>query len=326
MRVHVTGAAGLYGVHVVHDLLKRGHEVIGVDNLSRSYLIEPPFMGGDQESRQFTLIKGDFSDISPEQIDDWDLDRIMHLAAFVSVPESGKTRADSTNYFMNNELGTFNLMQTLLQTRSRPMLIFASSGKVYGVPQSDPVTTSHPLQPANVYGATKLAAEMHCMAMNIEKGYPVVAVRNFNTYGENQNVALPDAAVIALFAEKAIKGEPLIVHNDGSQSRDFMYAGDAAHAYSLLAEAGKEASGRVFNLCSGKSTSIQELADTVVSVTASHSPIEHVPLRCADMVCMRGDYSSLHEVTGWMPMHSLEEGLEKTINWYRQALSLRTAQ
>jgi len=319
MNVLVTGAAGLYGLHLV-DLLVKNEKidrVIGVDNFSRPFLTDDPFklIQGEELERKFKMVRMDFRNLDKTMLDNFDLDVIIHLAAYVSIPQSME---NASEYFANNEIGTFTLLQNVFRTKKQPMFIYASSPEVYGNPIKTPIDVDHPLYPRSVYAVTKLAAEKHCIAMFQWHGYPVTIFRNFNTYGENQNSFTEYAAVIPTFITRALKNQTLIVHNDGNQTRDFMYVKDAARAYLLAIFNKSIAVGQTFNIGIGKQTKIIDLAKTVKQLSNSHSEIVFETGRWADLQMLESDTSRTKEKLGWEPEYSLEEGLTRTIDWYRR--------
>lgn len=316
MRVLVTGAAGLYGVHLVDELVKMKEvsRVFGVDDFSRQYLQQDPFIKSPQFRRKFQLSLKKFYTLTPRELNRMNLDAVIHLAAYVSIPDSMRKQYQ---YFRNNEYGTFRLMQSLLKTKNWPLLIYASSPEVYGNPIYTPIDTDHPLLPRSVYAVTKLAAEKHCRAMYEWYKYPVVIIRNFNTYGENQDIS-SNAGVISRFILMSLKGNPLIVHNIGEQTRDFQYVKDAVHAYALIIKEGKRMVGEVFNIGTGIQTSIKELAEQILEITGSRSVIGFQPGRSADLMRLEANYSAIEQRVGWAPRYSLEEGLRRTVRWYRR--------
>lgn len=316
MRILITGAAGLYGVHLVDELVKRGdvNQVIGIDDFSREYFEKDPFIKSEQFEEKFKLIEGKFYDLTLEEIDEMKLDIVVHLAAHISIPESMEKQED---YFKNNEYGTFRFMQTLVRTKEWPLLIYASSPEVYGNPIYTPMDINHPMLPRSIYAVTKLAAEKHSYAMYQWYKYPVVIMRNFNTFGENQDVS-GNAGVISNFLVRALRGEPLVIHNQGEQTRDFQYVKDAVRAYVLVIEKGKELAGEIFNIGTGKQTAIGDLAEIILNITGSSSKIIYQQGRLADLLSLEADYSEIKKKTGWEPKYSLEEGLRRTVEWYRR--------
>lgn len=319
MRVLVTGAAGLYGVHLVDALVRRDDVscVVGVDDFSRRFLVADPFIPSQELEAKFQLIRCRFQALRVTELDDLGLDVVVHLAAHVSIPESME---EPEEYFMNNEYGTFKFSHALAATRRKPTLIYASSPEVYGNPQSMPMTVDHPLYPRSVYAVTKLAAEKHCRALYEWYRYPVIIVRNFNTYGPNQSIWGGYTAVVPEFITRALRNEPLTIHNDGKQTRDFLYVKDAVAAYCRILAAGHGLAGSIFNIGSSKQTSIIELAHKVVQFTGSSSELVFKEGRLADIFALHADISDMWKQCGWRPVHSLDEGLEETIVWYREAL------
>ncbi len=306
----------MYGVHLVDELVHRRDvsQVIGLDDFSRPYFEKDPFIRSDRFDKKFALVRKKFYDLTLEELDEMDLDVVVHLAAYISIPESME-HADE--YFKNNEWGTFRLMQLLARTKNWPLMIYASSPEVYGNPIYTPMDVNHPMLPRSIYAVTKLAAEKHCKAMHEWYKYPVIVIRNFNTFGENQDISV-NAGVVSIFIINALKGEPIVIQDSGEQTRDFQYIKDAVHAYSLCITKDKRFAGEVFNIGTNKQTSINELARMIKRLTGSHSEIVNRPGRSADLMSLEADYSLINQKTGWEPKHGMEESLERTIAWYRQ--------
>ncbi len=318
MNVLVTGAAGLYGVHLVDQLVRKKEiaKVIGVDDFSRNFLEKDPFIKSRNFDKKFVLIKKKFYDLTLKDIDKMRLSAVIHLAAFISIPESMEKQDE---YFMNNEYGTFRLMQTLVKSKDWPMMIYASSPEVYGNPIYTPMDINHPMLPRSIYAVTKLAAEKHCRAMYEWYKYPVTIIRNFNTFGENQDI-WGNAAVISNFIYKALKNESIIIHDSGEQTRDFQYVKDAVNAYTLALINGNGLAGEIFNIGTCKQTSIMELAEMIIKLSGSKSEIIFEKGRSADLMSLEADYSEINKKIGWCPKYDLLEGLKKTISWYKKFL------
>lgn len=316
MRVLVTGAAGLYGVHLVDDLVRRSDitRIFGLDDFSRWYFQQDPFIKSKEFDQKFVLVKKKFYDLTVAELDEMNLDAIVHLAAHISIPESME-RAD--DYFKNNEWGTFRLMQTLIRTVNWPLVIYASSPEVYGNPIYTPMDINHPMLPRSIYAVTKLAAEKHCKAMHEWYKYPVIVIRNFNTFGENQDIS-GNAGVVSAYIIRALKNETLIIHDSGEQTRDFQYVKDAVRAYSLVITKDKRFAGEVFNIGTNSQTSIKNLAETIKRLTGSKSEIIFERGRAADLMSLEADYTLINQKTGWKPEYSLEDGLKRTIAWYKE--------
>lgn len=322
MNILITGAAGLYGTHLTELLMHRPdvEHIYAVDDFSRDFLGDPfSFVEGHPAEAKFNLLKMDFRDINHFDIDHLKIDIVIHLAAFVSIPQS---MDDPYPYFQNNEFGTFKLLQTLFKTQRRPLFIFASSPEVYGNPVFTPMRVDHPFNPRSVYATTKLAAEKHCLAMHQWYSYPTVIIRNFNTFGPNQNT-FKYAAVIPNFIARALRGDDIIVDNDGTQTRDFMYVADAIRAYERVIERRDRVVGQVFNIGSGQEVMIKDLAEKIVRLTGSQSRIVYMKGRNADLVRLCADTTETQEMLDWHIETPFEEGLTRTIEWFRSHINTK---
>jgi len=314
IRVMVTGAAGLYGIHCCRELAAspKFEKVIALDNFSRNFVHRPELLF-DGMNRKVQLMKKDFGSLKAKDIDAMNIDAIVHYAAFVSIDES---MVSPSKYFKNNEEKTFNFSNELLKTKTQPRLIYASSPEVYGNPQYTPMDELHPMNPRSFYAASKLASEKHAMVLWEWYGYNVNAIRNFNTFGENQNLSAYSAAIPA-FIGKALKNENLNVTGKGGQTRDFMYVKDAVRAYRLLLEK-PSIKGEAFNIGTGKQTKIKDIANKIVKLSGSKSKVKFVKERKGDLTALEADISKIKKTLGWKPKYGLDEGLQRTIDWYKQ--------
>ncbi len=315
MRVLVTGAAGLYGSHLVTRLLKSPNiaHVVALDNCSRGYE-RPPFTGEEATSPKCTIFRRDYQDLTAGTIDTLQVHVLVHMAASISVDES---MVVPEKYLVNNEIGGARLIRELVQTRTRPHLILASSAEVYGDPVYVPIDTDHPKRPTNVYAVTKHAVENHALVANQWNGYPVTIIRNFNTFGPN---ALPGeyAGVIRQFIGQALRGEPLVVFNGGTQTRDFMYIEDGISAYEQVIARHAALSGQILNIGTGFETSIRDLAEMILAETGSTGGLRYEEGRPADIARLLADISATEMALDWIPQYSLFKGLRETIAWHRE--------
>ncbi len=316
MRVLITGAAGMYGITLTRRLLAGDPrtEVIGVDDFSRAYAGSDPLTDEAERSDRLSVERGDFAELTTARLEDFAPDAIVHYAARISVPES---MDDPDGYFATNERGTFRLAHAIAGMRRPPLLVYASSPEVYGAPVRVPMDEAHPLQPRSVYAVTKVACEMHCLAIHRWWGHPVVVIRNFNTFGPHQNLA-GYPAVIPAFVLRALCGEPLKVEGGGTQTRDFMYVDDAVDAYVRVLSAGPRLAGSVFNIGTGRQTSIREVAEIVVRATGSSSPVEVSPGRRSDLPSLCADAVRIERELGWRAVTPLETGIARMADWLRE--------
>jgi len=317
VRVLITGAAGLYGAHLIAELLRRrlASRIFALDNFSRSFLVRPPFFPHPDFTARVEILGGDFRVLDARALDRMELDAVVHLAARVSIDESAVTPRE---YFAVNEQGTFELCQALLHTRRRPFLLYASSPEVYGAARHLPMDEWHPLRPKSTYAATKLAGEKHCLTLHEWHDYPAAAIRNFNTFGENQNIAFYPA-VIPHFIRLALLGEPLTLHGSGQQSRDFLYVGDAVRAYAMALEHSQRIRGEVFNIGTGRGITIREIARLVLAHTGSRSRLITAPGRGrGDLPGLCADITRIRNKLGWLPQIPMAEALARTVEWYKR--------
>ncbi|ASJ09440.1 nucleoside-diphosphate sugar epimerase [Thermococcus siculi] len=298
--VVVTGGAGFIGSHIAWELVK-DNEVIIIDNL---------YTGKEENVPPGAkLVRADIRDYEAIAELISHADYVFHEAAQVSVVESVQNPVFTEEV---NVLGTLNILKALLQGHGK--LIFASSAAVYGDNPNLPLKETERPKPLSPYGVTKWSAEEYLRVFHELYGLPVVALRYFNVFGPRQS-ANQYAGVISIFINRALKGEPLVIFGDGKQTRDFIYVKDVVRANILVAE-NRKANGRVFNVATGKQTSILELATKVIEITGSNGSILFDRPRPGDIRHSLADISEIRKL-GFEPEWSLEEGLKKTVEWYQ---------
>ncbi|RLE48627.1 MAG: hypothetical protein DRJ31_06840 [Candidatus Methanomethylicota archaeon] len=301
-RALVTGGAGFIGSHLVKRLVKSGFDVRVLDN----------FHSGRKENLtevidRIELIKGDIRNYKTVEKSVKGVDAIFHLAALIDVQES--LRKPKT-YHEVNSTGTLNLLKAATKQKITKF-IYTSTCAVYGNPIRLPIDENHPLNPLSPYAASKLSAENYCKAFSKSYGLKTTILRLFNVYGPNQNTS-KYSGVILEFIKRIRRDKPPIIFGDGNQTRDFIYVEDVAD---FLIKALEIDANGVFNIGTGKQTSINQLASTLLKITGkSHlKPIYEKP-RPGDIKHSVADISKAVKTFHIKPKTSLEEGLKIMIN------------
>ena len=232
---------------------------------------------------------------------------MLHLAAITSVPFSVK---NPTLTYETNVVGTLNLLVSLAKEKVGKF-VFISSCAVYGEPQYLPINENHPTNPISPYAESKLLGERYCLGFHENKLLKAVALRFFNVYGLRQG--LNDySGVIIKFVDQLKQGLPLIVYGDGSQTRDFIHVSDIVNAIQCSLEK-ESAEGQVFNIGSGKATSIDELANTVLSLAGSDLEVIHKAPREGDITYSYADTSKATKLLDYKPQTKLNDGLREIL-------------
>ena len=309
-RALVTGAAGFIGSHLVEGLLARGWDVVAFDNLSTGDRANVP------PAAQF--VRGDVADAAAvEQAIGRGVDAVLHVAGQASIVKSfSEPQID----LATNVLGTINVLQGCVKHRV-PRLVFASSMTVYGHPTRVPTPESEACVPVSYYGITKYAAEryVHATAARRDLDVPlaVTSFRMFNVYGPRQSLSNPYQGVLAIFIGRALRGEPITIHSDGGQARDLVHVTDVAEAW-LAALDDPRTHGAVYNLGSGQSHSVNELADLALAAfgrSRADYPMLSAPAQPGDLRQSCADTTALRQATGWRPRVPFAEGMSATVRW-----------
>lgn len=289
--VLVTGGAGFIGSHLAARLAG--------DNDVR---VLDDFSTGDRDAvpESATVIETDVRNAADVERAMEGVDVVFHLAALISVEESV---ADPERSHQVNVDGTLAVLQAARESDAR--VVLASSAAVYGDPDSLPVTVDEPMTPRSPYGADKVAADTYARAYEASYGVPVVALRYFNAYGPGQRG--PYSGVVEAFLERAGAGEPLVVHGDGEQTRDFVHVSDVVRAN--LAAATTEHTGTAYNVGTGESVSVNELADIVTEAFGSDADVSHEPARPGDVRHSRAATDRARTELGFEARVSLRQGI-----------------
>lgn len=291
--VLITGGAGFVGSHLAEALVA-DNEVRVLDDLSSG--------ARDRVPADAELVAGDVCD--PETVADAmdGADLVFHEAALVSVEESIE---DPTASRRINASATVDLLERARREDAR--VVLASSAAIYGHPESVPVAEGDAKEPTSPYGIDKLTIDHYARRYHDLYGLETVPLRYFNVYGPRQNPEY--SAVVSVFFRQARDGGPLTVEGDGAQTRDFVHVSDVVRANLLAATTDRV--GEPFNVATGESVTVNELAETVVEVTDSDAEIAHVDPRPGDIEHSEADISKAREALGYEPRVSLEEGLRE---------------
>ena len=297
----VTGGAGFLGSHLVPQLLKLGHSVTVLDNLSNGKLEN---LYGFLDHPNFVFQRGDLLDKNmPDQVFNG-IDFVIHLAALIDISSSV---VDPVQNHKVNVDGTFDMLQAAVKHKVK-RFVFASSTAVYGDVKALPVQENIGLKPISPYAASKVAGEAYCSAFANCFDLETVALRFFNIYGLRSGNS-PYSGVITKFLQKIANDEDLIIDGDGEQTRDFIHVNDIVKAI-ILALEHKGLKGEVFNVCTGESTSINRLVATLKMVTGKNPNVKHGPARLADIRSSYGDPAKAAENLGFRASVNLTEGLQ----------------
>ncbi|MCR4428147.1 MAG: GDP-mannose 4,6-dehydratase [Caldiserica bacterium] len=301
----VTGGAGFIGSHLVDLLLSLGHQVKVLDNLSTGSLENL-----NQARGKIEFYQGDvrFPEKVPEAFRG--VEGVFHLAAISSVERSIHEPQKAHEV---NAVGTLKVL-SFSKNQGIKRVVFVSSASVYGNPEAFPVSERQEPRPLSPYGTSKLEGEAHALAF-FRLGYlQTVSLRFFNIYGPRQDPSSPYSGVISKFLEAAVSGRKPVLFGDGKQTRDFLFVEDACRAM-ILAMEKESAPGQVFNVGSGKETSILELGKAIFFLKDLEFNPERKPERQGDIRRSVASIEKIREILRWEPLVPLGEGLRKTLKW-----------
>jgi UDP-glucose 4-epimerase len=300
MNFLITGGAGFLGSALSNRLLRQGHHVRVLDDLSTG--------NPDALDPEIHFTRGDINDRPVLWTLLQDIDCVYHLAARVSVPESILFPRD---YNEVNVGGTATLMEAA-RDAGTPRVILTSSGAVYGDQDTPMMTESMQPHPLSPYGVSKLAAEWYVRTIGALSGIETICLRIFNAYGPGQRIPPSHPPVIPNFIRQARQNGTLIFHGDGNQTRDYVYVDDVVNAM-VAAATMQGVNGQVINVGSGQETSVRELALQVIEITGGKPEEVFNPRVSSGVSRMCADISVAKKALNYVPMISLENGLRLTI-------------
>ena len=310
MKILITGGAGFVGSHLCDKYTKERHTVICLDNFMSGNLINIRHL---LNYRNFKLINGDVRDFDLLEKIMAEVEVVFHLAAQIHVDRS-IIEPKLTNDI--NISGTQNILELARRYDVRKV-IHASTSEVYGTAQYTPMDEKHPLNAPHPYGASKTAADRMCYAYKQTYGMDIAIMRLFNIFGPRQRDT-GYGGVISIFVRRALSGMPPIVYGDGKQTRDYTYIEDTLSAYDAVLNYKGVLDGPV-NFGTGKEVEIIDLANRIIKLTGQQGKIKpvHVEPRPGEVQRLIADISQARKLLKWGPKCTLEEGLKKFVDWYR---------
>lgn len=304
----VTGGAGFIGSNITLFLVKKGEKVKVIDN----------FLTGKKENlssiiNKIELIEGDIRDFKTCLEATKGVDYVLHQAALPSVPRSVETPEITNDININ---GTLNILLASVKNKVK-RVVYASSSSIYGdspvLPKKEDMIPS-PLSP---YAVSKLTGEYYCKVFYKIYGLETVILRYFNVFGPHQDPDSQYAAVIPKFIKAMLKGERPVIYGDGEQSRDFTYIDNVVQA-NILATRAKNACGRVFNIASQESITINQLVKELNCILNKNIEPEYTDPRPGDIKHSLADISSAKQILNYSPKIKFNEGLRRTVHWFQK--------
>jgi UDP-glucose 4-epimerase len=307
----ITGIAGFIGSSLARALLQHGDQVRGIDNFST----------GKPENIAEIVDQIDFreADLLDREAVEWacrDVDYVLHEAAIPSVPRSINNPLETNRA---NVDGTLNLLVAARDAKVR-RVIYAASSSAYGNAPTLPKREDMPSNPISPYAVSKLAGEYYMMSFWRCYGLETVCLRYFNVFGPRQDPYSPYSGVLAKFITQMLSGEQPMIFGDGTQGRDFTYVENVLNANLLACKApAKDVAGRVFNIASGRRIDLNEMYRLLQKLTGYSAPAKYGPDRQGDVRDSLADLSRAEQCLGYRPAVRFEEGLRRTVEWYRSA-------
>lgn len=304
----VTGGCGFIGSHLCAAVLARGHRVRVLDDLSTG--LEANLAPGA------TLLRGDVADPGAVREAIAGVDGCFHLAAIASVERGALDWLGTHRTNLSGTVAVFEAARGGGGGRGGVPVVYASSAAVYGDGAALPIGEDAPTRPLSAYGADKLGCELHARVAGVVHGVPTLGLRFFNVFGPRQDPRSPYSGVISIFCDRLSRGEALDVFGDGAQTRDFVFVADVVAA--LLAAMGVASTAApVLNVCTGRATSVLDLAATVAGLFGTPLELRRRPARAGEIRHSLGSPARARDLLGLGPPTGLREGLAEVVAWLR---------
>jgi len=309
MRYVVTGGAGFIGSNIVDELVRRGHGVTVLDDLSTGAEAN---LAGVRAKIDFRA--GSIVDLATVQSACHRADCVIHLAARTSVPKSVVDPIETNRVNID---GTLNVLVAARDAKVR-RVVYAASSAAYGETPTLPKVETMQAEPISPYGVTKFVGELYAQVFGRVYGLENASVRYFNVFGPRQDPTSQYSGVLSRFMLAAIKGEPLTIYGDGEQSRDFTYVDNVVDETLRACEA-NGASAKVFNGGTGARITLNQVVRLLEKIIGKKLQVKYEPPRAGDIRDSQADVSLAKKVLGYTPRVMFEEGLARTWDWYRAA-------
>ena len=304
----VTGGAGFIGSHLTEELVRRGHRVRVADSLITGKRSNLDHISGVE------FLEGDMADLAFARTATDGCDYVLHQAAIPSVPRSVKDPITSNRA---NVDGTLNALVAARDAGVK-RLVFAGSSSAYGDTPILPKREDMPSNPLSPYALQKVVGEQYLQMFTRLYGLETVAIRYFNVFGPRQDPGSPYSGVISVFATALLENRPPTIYGDGEQTRDFTYVANVIDGVLRACEA-PAASGEVINVATGGRISLNTLFAEMRKLIGSDVEPKYAETRAGDVRDSQADISKAQRILGYQPTVSFEDGLEKTVEWYRTA-------
>jgi UDP-glucose 4-epimerase len=311
----VTGGAGFIGSNIVEALVRKGERVRVLDNFSTG---DPANLAVVKD--RIEIVEGDLRDMDALRRAVTGVHYISHQAALRSVPRSVD---DPLSTDAVNTHGTLQLLVAAREAKVK-RVVYASSSSAYGDSPLLPKVEDQTPAPISPYAVAKLAAELYCRMFTRLYGLETVSLRYFNVFGPKQSPESKYAAVVPLFMRAALNNEPIVVHGDGEQSRDFTYIDNVVQA-NLLACTAPGVGGEVFNIACNSRHSVMEIALEVEKLVGRNVTIEHTPPRSGDVRHTQASIEKAERLLHYHPTVGFEDGMRRTFEHVRAELSRNSA-
>ncbi len=310
-QIVVTGGAGFLGSHLVRLLIEKGNKVTILDDFSHGKELH---LKDIVNNSNLKIIRGDITKLDDVKKAFENCQIVFHLSV-LDLRQSIKEPRRVNDVIVNGTLNCLNVSRS----SNIELFVNCSSSEVFGTAQYIPMDENHPLLPETPYAASKVAQDVYTFSFGRTYGIPWTTVRPFNMYGPNSHWQGYRGELIPKMIVRAMNKMPLVIFGEGNQTRDFIYVGDAARGI-LDVASNKSCLNNSINICTGKETSIRKIAETICNEFSLDPDvyIQKQDPRPGDVMRHLGDNSKFKQMLGYQPATSIEEGISKTISWFKE--------